>query len=356
MKFTKDNERRRHSIIYVTLAGLLLGLLYPMIASGFVSPIAYLNGVSIGLIGGFLVALIENYALKPKSRKFSFLITVITKSSVYTLLFIILIVLLINFNESWYYNMSIVENFYSQRFQTFLYEGNFRVIVLYSLFSVMVIIFTREMSRKMGQGVFVNFLTGKYHSPREEERIFMFLDQKSSTLLAEKMGSLAYYKFLKEFYFDVTKCIVATYGEIYRYVGDQVVISWSIKNGLKNANCIRCFYYIKNETENQHEKYLQKYHKVPKFRASIHMGKVIQGEVGNIKSQIVFHGEALYEMPFIEKECRKLGFDILVSEPLMKRINLPVIYQKQQVGSIPIKGEDKCIELFTVKETLLQPL
>jgi adenylate cyclase len=227
---------------------------------------------------------------------------------------------------------------------------------MYSLFSVVVIIFTREMSRKMGQGVFVNFLTGKYHSPCEEERIFMFLDQKSSTHLAEKMGSLVYYKFLKEFYFDVTKCILATYGEIYRYVGDQVVISWSVKNGVKNANCIRCFYYIKNETENQHEKYLQKYHKVPKFRASIHMGKVIQGEVGNVKSQIVFHGEALYETALIDKECRKLGFDILVSETLMKRISLPVIYQKQQVGGIQKKGKDKCIKLFTVIEALLQTL
>ncbi|MCM4151498.1 adenylate/guanylate cyclase domain-containing protein [Arenibacter sp. N53] len=356
MKFTLENERGRYAIIYVTMAGLVLGLFYPLVANGFARPIAYVHGVSIGLIGGFLVGVIEFYAFKPKNRKFSFLITVITKSTVYSLLFIFLIVLLINFNESWYYNTNMIENFYSQRFQTFLYEGDFKVIVLYSLFSVIIIIFTREMSRKMGQGVFVNFLTGKYHSPCEEERIFMFLDQKSSTPLAEKMGSLGYYKFLKEFYFDVTKCIVANYGEIYRYVGDQVVISWSVKNGLKNANCIRCYYNVKNETEKQREKYLHKYRRVPKFRASLHMGKVIRGEVGNVKSQIVFHGEALYETAFIEKECQKLGLDILVSEPLLKRINLPVIYKKKQVGGIPVLGKDKPIKLFAVEETVLQPL
>lgn len=356
MKFIIENERGRYAIIYVTLAGLVLGLLYPLIANEFVSPIAYVHGSSIGFIGGFLVALIEFYVFKPKNRKFSFLITVITKSTVYTLLFAFLIVLLINFNESWYYNTNMIENFYSPGFQTFLYEGNFKVIVLYSLFSVVVIIFTREMSRKMGHGVFVNFLTGKYHSPCEEERIFMFLDQKCSTHLAEKMGSLGYYKFLKEFYFDVTKCIVANYGEIYRYVGDQVVITWSVKNGVKNANCIRCYYNVKNETENQREKYLNKYRQVPKFRASIHMGKVIRGEVGNVKSQIVFHGEALYETAFIEKECQKLGLDILVSEHLMKRISLPVIYKKKQVGGIPIIGKEKPIKLFTVEEALLRPL
>lgn len=356
MKFTIENERGRYDILYVTLFGLFLGLLYPMIANGFVSLIAYIHGVSIGLIGGFLVALIEFYAFKPLNRRFSFLITVITKSTVYTLLFIFLIVLLINFNESWYYNTNMVANFYSNRFQTFLYDGDFKVIVLYSLFSVIIVIFTREMSRKMGHGVFLNFLTGKYHSPCEEERIFMFLDQKSSTPLAEKMGSLGYYKFLKEFYFDVTKCIVANYGEIYRYVGDQVVISWSVKNGLRNANCIRCYYNVKNETENQREKYLQKYRQVPKFRASIHMGKVIRGEVGIVKSQIVFHGEALYETAYIEKECQKLGLDILVSEPLMKRVSLPVIYKKKQVGGVPITGKDKRIRLFSVEETLLRPL
>lgn len=356
MKFKVDKQRQQRTMGYITLTGLLLGLLYPICAGGFNSPIAYVNGISIGTLGGFLVAIFEIYAFRPKHRRYSFMTTVFIKSSLYFLLFIFLILVLMNFNESWYYNTSISKNFYSQRFQTFLFQGDFKVIVLYSLFSVVVIIFTREMSRKMGQGVFVNFLTGKYHSPREEERIFMFLDQKSSTRLAEEMTSLRYYGFLKEFYFDITKCILDSSGEIYRYVGDQVVISWTLKNGLKNANCIRCYYHIKNEIENQKEKYLAKYNNLPEFRASLHVGHVICGEVGSAKSQIVFHGEALYETAYIEKECSNQGMDILISEPLTKLISLPVIYQIKRAANIQIADDDKHINLYTVEEASLEPV
>ena len=355
MKFNAGKTRNRRTVLYITLAGLLLGLLYPVCAGSMDSPIALINGISIGILGGFLVAMAEIYVVGPRKRNTSFARTVFVKSIGYLLLFIALILVVMNFNEAWFYGLGMYENFISPRFQTFLYEGDFKVIVLYSLLSVVAIIFTREMSRRMGQGVFLNFLTGKYHFPCEEERIFMFLDQKSSTQLAEEMGSLGYYTFLKEFYSDVTKCILGTSGEIYRYVGDQVVISWSVKKGLKNANCICCYFYVRNEIENQKEKYLAKYSHIPEFRAGIHLGKVIRGEVGEAKSQIVFHGEALYESAFMEKECRNQGFDILVSEPLLELISLPNSYQTKYISQVPISNSEKRLSLHTVQESQPNP-
>lgn len=355
MKFNAGKTRNRRTVLYITIAGFLLGLLYPVCAGSMDSPIALINGVSIGTLGGFLVALIEIYVVGPRKRNAAFVTTVFLKSVGYLLLFILLILLLMNFNEAWYYGLGMYENFISPRFQTFLYEGDFKVIVLYGLLSVVAIIFTREMSRRMGQGVFLDFLTGKYHFPCEEERIFMFLDQKSSTRLAEEMGSLGYYTFLKEFYSDVTKCILGASGEIYRYVGDQVVISWSVKKGLKNANCIRCYFYVRNEIKNQREKYLTKYSHIPEFRAGIHLGKVIRGEVGDAKSQIVFHGETLYETALMEKECRNQGFDILISKPLLELISLPVIYQSKHIAQVPISNNEKRLSLYTVLESHLDP-
>ena len=38
---------------------------------------------------------------------------------------------------------------------------------------------------KYGPGVFRDFLLGRYFQPKREERIFMFLDIKSSTTIAE---------------------------------------------------------------------------------------------------------------------------------------------------------------------------
>ena len=42
-------------------------------------------------------------------------------------------------------------------------------------------LFILSISEKLGQGVLLNYLLGKYHSPKVETRIFMFLDLTSST-------------------------------------------------------------------------------------------------------------------------------------------------------------------------------
>src|ERR1044072_3586681 len=49
-----------------------------------------------------------------------------------------------------------------------------------------------QIDRKVGPGVVFKWLTSKYPQPREEERIFMFLDLKNSTTLAEKLGNLRF--------------------------------------------------------------------------------------------------------------------------------------------------------------------
>ncbi|MCZ2337755.1 MAG: hypothetical protein LC127_06035, partial [Chitinophagales bacterium] len=89
-----------------------------------------------------------------------------------------------------------------------------------------------------------SYLLGKYHKPIEEERIFMFIDINSSTSMAEKMGIEKYHNMLNRFFFDIGSPISRSMGEIYQYVGDEVVITWKMKDGLENANCIRCYYRI----------------------------------------------------------------------------------------------------------------
>jgi adenylate cyclase len=91
-----------------------------------------------------------------------------------------------------------------------------------------------------------NFFTGKYHIPIVEERIFMFLDMKASTTIAENLGHVKYFEMLKEYYSDISNSIIKYSGEIYQYVGDDIVVSWKLKNGLQNNNCVECFFCYKS--------------------------------------------------------------------------------------------------------------
>ena len=177
----------------------------------------------------------------------------------------------------------------------------------------------------------------------------MFLDLNRSTHIAEKLGEIEYNKLLNMFFFDITDSILNTYGEIYRYVGDEVVVTWPLKRGLRNANCIRTFFLAKQAIRKEREKYLLAYGLLPEFTAGYHCGNVIVGEIGDVKSQIVFNGDVLYTTGTIEKKCKELEVEMLVSDNLIKRITLPAIYDMTKAGELTTEAQEK-ITLYTVKE------
>lgn len=49
-----------------------------------------------------------------------------------------------------------------------------------------------EMDKKFGSGNLRKMLTGEFFRPKEENRIFMFLDLRSSTSMAEILGHIKY--------------------------------------------------------------------------------------------------------------------------------------------------------------------
>ena len=86
--------------------------------------------------------------------------------------------------------------------------------------------FLWEITRLLGRGNFLKLVTGKFYSPKEEYRIFMFVDLKSSTTIAEKLGHLLYSSFIKDCFYDLS--VMHQYStQIYQYVGDEAVLTWT---------------------------------------------------------------------------------------------------------------------------------
>ena len=201
---------------------------------------------------------------------------------------------------------------------------------------------------KYGQSVFWDFVRGKYNKPREEERIFMFMDIKSSTTIAEKLGHLKFFDFLNEFYKDITDPIIYNDGEIYQYVGDEVVIYWSMKNGIEDAKCIKCFFDCKETIESLSDKYLKKFGFKPVFKAGVNYGPVTTGEIGIIKKDIVFSGDVLNTAARIQKECNKYETDFLASGNLIELLNLDTKYSVIEKGDILLRGKAEKTTLFSI--------
>ena len=94
----------------------------------------------------------------------------------------------------------------------------------------------------LGQGVLFNFVAGRYRRPRVEDRVLLFIDMESSTVIAERLGEAGFLDFLNRFVADVTELIVAQRGAIHKYVGDEIIVTWPLAAGLRDAHCVHaCF-------------------------------------------------------------------------------------------------------------------
>jgi adenylate cyclase len=205
-----------------------------------------------------------------------------------------------------------------------------------------------QFNTKFGEGNIWKMILGKYHTPRNESRIFLCADINSSTTIAEKLGDEKYHTLLKDFFADITDPVMDNKGEIYQYVGDEVIVSWKYEEGIQQNHCINCFFDMKKEIEKNKEKYLQKYGLLPLFKAGIHTGNVVAGEIGIIKRDITFSGDVLNTVSRMQRLCRQFNVDIIVSDHLLKKLQLTGKYHSQFLGLIKLRGKEKDMELCTL--------
>ncbi len=201
---------------------------------------------------------------------------------------------------------------------------------------------------KYGPGVFPDYLKGKYFRPKREERIFMFADIKDATTHAENLGEARYFNFLKDFFKHITPAIIETRGEIYQYVGDEIVVSWKMKNGLKNGNAIRCFFIMKELLEQKSEYFKDTYDCEPKFKVGYHFGPVMVGEMGQVKREIAFSGDVLNTSSRIQATCNDLSVDIRASEVFVNlNSSVPKGKTVRPLGDHLLKGKAEPVSLVT---------
>lgn len=356
IKMARWNKIRRAAVMILFLC-LVLGLIYPAFADGFGSIYPFINGILIGLIGGTIIFLFEFYIFRNSNRKLNFIPLVIVKGVTYTLVFTLLVISVVMVSrgiEYGYHGFS--EMYYSPEFRHFLFEEDLQVILTYTLLFTLIILFTKEISRKLGRDVLSNFITGKYYHPQREERIFMFLDLNDSTTIAENISALEFHTFVNMFFKDISESILFTQGEIYQYVGDEVIISWTMKKGIRDANCIYTYLYALQSIEKVSDRYLSQFGIVPKFKAALHCGHVIRGEVGDVKSEIVFHGDVMNTTARIEGLCNKLDESLLVSNDLYQ--NFPVQVREHFIlkGEFELKGKENKMKVYALKDSTINYL
>jgi len=336
--------------LYIIISCTILGLCYALLSDSFDTIVPFLNGIIIGFVCGGVVAWCEMFLFTAMGRRRNLISIISLKVVVYVFVLTFTIFVVILTSRSIEYGQDPITTFYGEPFQHLLFKEDFHIMVLYAIAMMTIIIFTKEMGRKMGQQVLVNFITGKYSRPYYEERIFMFLDLDASVSLAETLGDFRYHQFLNEFFYDIADEIVETHGEIYHYIGDEVVVTWEMKRGLASGNCLRAYFKILEKIDKVKQKYTTRFGAYPKFKAALHCGQVVIAQIGDIKSEIVFHGDVVNTTSRIERLCSELGEKLLVSKSLLEQLPSVFVQYFVSVGHVKPRGKQRLIELFGFRD------
>jgi len=237
-------------------------------------------------------------------------------------------------------------------FLNFVQSPTTLIYYLYAFIVNLSLSFLWEVTRLLGRGNFFKLITGKFYSPKEEYRIFMFVDLKSSTTIAEKLGHLAYSSFIKDCFYDLA--IVQHYNaQIYQYVGDEAVLTWEINKMKKITECIHAFWAFSDELLKRSGYYLDTYGIIPEFKAGASLGMVTVVEIGDIKKEIAFHGNTLNTASRIEAVCNLYGEKLLISKKLYDELNKEAsqyIYIK--IAETRLRGKQGITEIYSVRRLI----
>lgn len=298
-----------------------------------------------GVAGGItLVGLMERWLrTKPYGLALLFILASYTLGSL----------IIVYFTNSYFFSQQMGLPFFSEAvskevilyFSSVDYLKNFIIWLVLVLLTLIVLL----INDKYGPGLFRAFLLGKYFRPKREERIFMFLDLRASTMIAERLGEERYFSFIRDIFEHVTPSIIYAKGEIYQYVGDEIIISWKMQKGVENVNCIRCFYDIQRVLSQRMTYYKAHYGIEPEFKAGLHYGHVMVGELGVVKRDIAFSGDVLNTASRIQNECNEFGVNILLSQYLLEKLSLPPnAFTPRKIGDMLLRGKQQRMVLYTI--------
>lgn len=343
---TPVQKRRIKTVAIVSLSGIITGILFANIAFGF-TYYRIIKGAVIGFMITSISSAAEIYFFPYKLKRLNFSVELFIRSLFYIVLITFSTLTVVLLHESMEDGTSLYATIYGKDFIDFI-NTDFIYIFIFSIFGSFAINFIWEINKVLGKGRLVNIILGKYRRPKIELRIFMFLDLKSSTSLGEKLGAENYSRLLQDFFYDFTDPVLSTNGEIYQYIGDEAVLTWKTHEGKINDAFLKCYFGLKERIEDRKDYYMNEYNVIPGFKAGVHFGKAVVTEVGEIKKEIVFHGDVLNTAARIRSECGNLQKDLLVSNELLEKIDLNGAYTAESIGIFKLRGKEKGIGLSSV--------
>lgn len=326
------------------VSGLVTAVFYCVIF-GVVSVFNVVNGFLTGSVISFFVGFYLSIS-SGQLRKFPVVISFLINS----LVSFIMILLISTFINMCFGSFS--RGDFKHALFVYFTDYNFLMGMSFGGMATLLFVFVREIILLLGDVTFFRFITGRYHRPRKENMAVMFVDLVGSTSIAERIGEEKFLSFISEFFCDLASAIIVTGAEIHKYVGDEAIIVWSHDKAFIADNCIRFYEITLAIIRRKREHYIGKYGVSPDFRAGLHYGSVVAGEVGNVRKEIAYLGDVINTTARIIAECKTFKTGFLCSREIVTHL---LDQNKVEVaGELVLRGKEKPTTLYALRNTILE--
>ena len=218
------------------------------------------------------------------------------------------------------------------------FDTLFRSSIVFAMAMTAVGTVAFEIGGLLGFGTLRNFLTGRYVQPRREQKAFLLIDMKDSTGLAERLGPVRFHELLNDFFRDVADAALECQAEIHKYVGDEAILTWPADRTLAEGDCLACPFIARDLIAAHSDAYRARYGAVPEFRAALHCGEIVAGEIGAVRREIAYVGDTLNVAARLLEASKTLGHDVLVSADLLGRAKLPAGVRAEALPMLDVRG------------------
>ncbi len=169
-----------------------------------------------------------------------------------------------------------------------------------------------------------------------------------SAATTARIGPAAVHRFLGEVFRLASDPIDDHRGEVFQYVGDEIVITWTVAEGRDGARPVACFFAIEQALAWAAPEFEREFGAVPRLRAALHGGPVITGEVGGSRRAIVYHGDVMNTTSRIEQATRDLERQFLVSGDAMERLADLGGFALDDLGLQRLRGRAGAMHVYAV--------
>lgn len=321
-------------------AGILFGLVYNALFYPH-TLVEYAEAGTIGLLLGLAGGITEETLLRQWFHQRPFSQTLVVRTALYSAVVAVSLTLVLSIEPAIQGECS-----YPQCVADSLTGPLFLRDLVFSTLFFFPTVFTAQLVLLVGTRNFGRLILGKYRQPREIYAVFMFVDIRASTTIAERLGHERFSAFLRDFFNDISSAIHEAKGEVYQYVGDEVVIVWPGDQALKGPYWFACYKAMRAALEKVAPVYRESYGVTPVFKAGVHGGLVVVTEVGTLQRAHVYHGDVLNTASRIQAKCNEAGYDLLVSESLVAGIRSGRRDEFERVGAVPLRGKTEEVVIY----------